>query len=359
MGVPSQRIYDDIHDANLDKYAKQLRKHYLETIKAMSNIATGLNLNANNEFYFRNNPEVSQEVNKLLKQLNSKVYGTTVEGINSEWDLAVEKNNELAQYVYGKTLEDLPTQYRDKYFSNNAKARQNFVQRKIKGLKLSDRVWGNTKQFKTQLELALEAGIGKGKSAAAIATDITKDLNEPGKLFRRIKDKKTGVLRLSKAAKAFHPGQGRYRSSYKNALRLAANETNFSYEGSQYEKRKQQDFIVGVEIKVSPRHNESDDKGGISCSSLQGKYPKNFDFTYKWHVNCRCMTLHILKSEDELDEDLDKILAGNEPDTVSKNNVSGTPGNYNGYLKENKKKWENYKNQTRTFEANKDLPLLR
>ena len=29
-----------------------------------------------------------------------------------------------------------------------------------------------------------------------------------------------------KAAQAFHPGHGVYRSSYKNALRLAATETN-------------------------------------------------------------------------------------------------------------------------------------
>jgi len=197
----------------------------------------------------------------------------------------------------------------------------------------------------------LEYGINKGQSAASIARDIKSYLNEPNKLFRRVKDEQ-GVLRLSKAAKAYNPGRGRYRSSYKNAFRLTRNETNFSYEGAQYAKNQQQDFVVGIEIKVSPSHNPADDKGGISCLSLEGKYPKDFDFTYKWHVNCKCTSFTILKSKEELDSDLDKILAGEKPNTPSKNSIYDKPENFNKYIVDNPKK---FKNPGRTFEANKDL----
>jgi len=160
------------------------------------------------------------------------------------------------------------------------------------------------------------------------------------------------VLRLSKAAKAYSPGQGRYRSSYKNALRLTANETNFSYNGSELEKRKQQDFIVGVKIKTTPGYTSSVDKGGIVCGDLQGIYPKGFDFTYKWHVNCRCISLNVLKTREEIDNDVDRILAGKEPLTTSENSVNKKPANYTKYLKDNKNTYKNWKNPPRTFENN-------
>lgn len=56
--------------------------------------------------------------------------------------------------------------------------------------------------------------------------DLRNYLQHPDVLFRRVRDQH-GILRLSQAAKDYHPGQGVYRSSYKNARRLTATETNF------------------------------------------------------------------------------------------------------------------------------------
>lgn len=352
MPIPSQRAFDALHNRNLEKYTRQLRKLYLEVIREVAKLAVPLSLNAKNAFYFRNYSRVNEKVNKLLKSLYTEVYGSTVSGIHSEWDLAVNKNNELTNYVFGKDLDKLPVYYRTKYLSNNDAARRNFVFRKDNGLGLSDKIWNNTRQLKAELELALELGIGKGKSAESMATSVTRYLNDPEKLFRRVRSKPDGPLRLSKAAKAYNPGQGRYRSSYKNAFRLTRNETNFSYQASQQEKIKQQDFIVGIKIRTSPQHNPASDKGGISCISLQGRYPKDFDWTYKWHVNCICLSLNILKTRTELDQDTTNILSGGEPNTPSKNQVSKTPGNYNNYVKNNTKKWANWKNQPRFVVSN-------
>jgi hypothetical protein len=352
MAIPSQRKYDKKHLKRIEQYAAKVRAAYIEALKEVSKLSVGLSLNKNDEFYFRNHKRLNQKVNKLLKKMFDEVYGTTVQGIKSEWDLAIEKNNELARYVFGVELKDLPVQVRDQYFSNNAAARRAFIARKDNGLKLSQKVWRNTTQFKKELELALELGIGSGKSAQSIAGDVRKYLNDPDMLFRRIREKPDGELRLSKAAKAYSPGQGRYRSSYKNALRLTRNETNFSYERSQGEKREQQSFIVGVEIKVSPSHNPADDQGGVPCIQLQGKYPKDFDFTYKWHVNCKCQSFNIMKTREELDQDVGRILQGKEPTEKSVNKVTKRPAAYTKYKKENKQKWESYKNFPRTFDSN-------
>ncbi len=346
MAVPSQRKYDGKHNNNLKKYAKEIRLAYLYIIKQVAKLTYKLNLNDNDEFYFRNHSSVNKKINKLLQQLYSNVYGTTVLGANTEWDLAVEKNNEIANYVFGKDIDLLPKSYINKYFTTNAGARISFVSRRTDGLNLSDRVWRNTRQFKKELELALELALGEGKSASTIAKSIQGYLNEPDRLYRRVRDEK-GVLRLSKAAKAYNPGRGINRSSYKNALRLARNETNFSYEDSQQQKRSQQDFIVGVRIKVSPSHNPADDKGGICCSCLQGNYPKGFNWTYKWHVNCKCQSYNIIKTRKELDADNELILEGKVPNTSSKNQVNKIPKKYNKYVSENKDKWKNWKNKPR------------
>lgn len=346
MPIPSQRKYDEIHAKNVEKYSRQIKTAYRDIIDEISDITYRLKLNPNNEFYFRNNPEVSRKVNELLQQLYDEVYGVTVNGINQEWGLAVNKNNELAIYAAGNSLAELPDEYKVKWFTNNDDALKAFIRRKEKGLGLSDRVWNNTKRLKYEMELALEVGIKEGRSAANLAREVKGYLNEPDKLFRRVRDK-NGVLRLSKAAKAYNPGQGVYRSSYRNALRTARNEVNFSYEASNGEKRKQQDFIVGVEIRTSPSHNPADDKGGVSCIDLQGKYPKDFDFTWKWHVNCRCLSLNILKSRSEMDDDVDRILTGKEPLKKSVNSVIKNPESFNNYVKDNNSKWKNWQNKPR------------
>jgi len=351
MSIPSQRKYDKIHALNVQRYGKKIKTYYRKLINEVSGLTYNLSLNPNDEFYFRNNPKVSKKVDDLIKQLNYDVRGITVDGINTEWGLAVNKNNELAIYAAGDKLAELPDTYKEKWFTNNDKARKAFLARKNKGLGLSDKIWKNSKQVKYELELALDVGIKDGRSAANLSREVRGYLNDPNKLFRKVKDDK-GVLRLSKAAKAYHPGAGKYRSSYKNALRLTSNETNFSYNASDFEKRKGQDFIVGVRIKTSPGYTRSVDKGGIVCGDLQGDYPKGFDFTYKWHVNCRCISLNILKTKDELDNDANRILTGKEPLKRSKNLVNKKPANYTGYIKDNKKKWSNWQNQPRTFENN-------
>lgn len=342
MSKPSQRRYDEIHSRNLERYSKEIRKLYLEIIKDIAKLSSSLKLDANSEFYFSKNKAVNRKVNELLIALSQDVYGVTVAGIDTEWGLAVDKHNELATYAFGDDLAELPDEYKLKYLTVNNKARKAFIDRKVNGLKLSDRVWNNTKQLKKELELALELTISKGKSAASSARIIQRYLNQPNRLYRRVRDEK-GVLRLSKAAKAYHPGQGVYRSSYKNALRVTRNETNFSYEVSQSEKRQQQDFVVGVEIKTTPTYSPEDDKGGINCRALEGKYPKNFDWSSKWHVNCKCSSYTIIKTREELDKDTDRILAGKKPNTPSKNAVDENPASFNRYIEENQDKWKNWK----------------
>ena len=161
---------------------------------------------------------------------------------------------------------------------------------RVSGLGNSVRVWriGTEKLIGSYVQ----EGLATGRSAAGMARDLKQFLREPDKRFRRVRDPETGKLKLSNPAKDYHPGRGVYRSSYKNALRLARNEINIAYRHSQYERIQGMKFVLGIKVNLSPSHPRYD-----ICDELQGVYPKEFRFV-GWHPNCLCyVTTELLPRE--------------------------------------------------------------
>ena len=168
--------------------------------------------------------------------------------------------------------------------------------------------------------------------------DIRQYLRKPNELFRRVRDEH-GQLHLSKRAAAYHPGQGVYRSSYKNARRLTATETNMSYNTSDHLRWQQLDFVVGIEVRLSGNHTCLGGDGKPHeftdiCDELAGKYPKTFKFT-GWHPQCRCIAISILKTQEEMDADTQKILNGEPIDGDSVNTVVDVPQAFKDWIGEN------------------------
>ena len=201
---------------------------------------------------------------------------------------------------------------------------------------LSERVWNYTGQFKEEIEMALDLGIRSGKSAAEMSRDERQYLRYPDKLFRRVRDEH-GNLRLSKAAKAFHPGQGVYRSSYKNALRIAATETNMAYRTADYLRGQQLDFVVGIQVKLSGNHTLNGRPFVDICDELAGMYPKDFKFV-GWHPLCRCHSIKILKTEEEFFADEQRLLAGEELGGESVNRVGDVPPRFKEWVRDNRER---------------------
>ena len=137
----------------------------------------------------------------------------------------------------------------------------------------------------------------------------------------------------NKNAKAFNPGQGVYRSSYKNARRLAATETNMAYRTADYLRWQQLDFVVGIDIEPSATNHPKPD----ICDDLKGKYPKDFKFT-GWHPHCRCHVTSILKTEKEMADDNRRILAGEEITPNSKNTISDVPNGFKERMRDNEQR---------------------
>lgn len=314
----------------MNLYARQIDAIYQSTVREVVSIGTTTtsNFNPDKPFVFSDYPNIQDRIKKLLNGLKNNIQTVVLNGVDAEWTLANNKNNELCNFVFGEAAKKLSREQERKYYKNNHTAREAFKARQVNGLNLSDRVWNYSKQFKAEIEMGLDLGLRDGLSAADMTRDLKQYLKYPDKLFRRVRDEH-GQLHLSQAAKAFNPGQGVYRSSYKNALRLTRTETNIAYRTSDYTRWQQLDFVVGIEIHTSNNHPIAD-----ICDELAGRYPKDFKFT-GWHPQCRCYATSILKTPEEMEADNERIMNGDRLDGESENAVRDVPDNFKSWLADN------------------------
>ena len=288
----NSKQYDRQQAKGQNRARQSLDRLYGQFCKQVARIgeATGF-ADAERELYMSDYPAAQKQLEKLLQSFASDITTTTREGIEDAWNVSDTKNNALLKEV-GRGV-TLPAHLRDTVRKSSEKALAAFLARKHEGMGLSERVWKVVEPLRGQTELALELGLSQGKSAAALSRDVRDYLLNPDKLFRRVRDK-DGVLRLSKAAAGYHPGQGIYRSSYKNALRLTVTETNMAYRSADYAQWANMDFVLGIEVKPSGNHPVAD-----ICDELQGRYPKDFMFT-GWHPWCRCFATPVLADRKEM-----------------------------------------------------------
>ena len=335
--------YDKQHLRNLTAYERQVDAIYRAAVKEAAALGLSIrDLDPTRLFSFSDYPITRKRLESLLESLKSGLSAVIVNGVNHEWTLANNKNNELCRQVFGDNVGKLSNAQYRRYFKNNEEARDAFLARKVQGLNLSDRVWKYTNQFKEEIELGLDIGLRSGKAAERLQKDLQLFLQHPDMLFRRVRDEH-GQLVLSKRAAAFHPGRGVYRSSYKNARRLAATETNIAYRSADFARWQDLDFVVGIRVVRSNNHpvedicDELSAPVGSKAVKGQGCYPKDFKFT-GWHPHCRCHAETILKTEEEMMRDNERLLKGEEPLKESVNTVTGVPQEFTSWLKDNKER---------------------
>ena len=232
------------------------------------------------------NQGIESAVDRELLNLESMLYANISAFQKDGWDRAERKNDDfISQFIKGMSISSAT---KDGMFTHSLsafEALKNDID--SNGLRLSDRVWNITQQTKSQLEFYLDSGVVAGRNSNGISSDIRQILQNPQKRFRRIRNEK-GELVLSQPMKDYHPGQGVYRSAYKNALRTSATTTNTAYRSADYERWSKQDFILGIEI-----HRSANNRGPCKiCDAMVGKYPKTFKFT-GFHPFCICFATPI------------------------------------------------------------------
>lgn len=325
--------FDLNHYRTTEQYAAAVQALFDRVTLAMAESAARRKIDSDKPFSFDDYPEVKAELKKIVGQLATQLQTTIESGSKNQWLFACEKNDGFIASIMDTSK--LSKARLKKMQDRNLDALSTFQGRKVGGMDLSQRVWRYVGQYRDQLETALDVGLGEGRSAQELARDVKKNLRDPDRLFRRVRDKR-GNLVLSKAARAFHPGQGVYRSSVKNAQRLTRSEINMAYRESDFLRWQQLDFVVGFEIHRSNHEPLCKCK---MCDRLQGRYPKTFKFK-GWHPQCMCYAVPILMDEETFDEnelgDLKAALRGTEyKKKQAKNLVTDVPDGFKEWVAEN------------------------
>lgn len=336
-------------------YAANVRIIYQQAFERIINLVKGTELEDGKPFSFADYG-YSEEVTPILRDMYSRVYQIIRGGVEKEWLASNENNDALVKSVFGE--QSIKDNHFARFFKRNKEAMDAFFARKSGdgGLNLSQKVWRYTGMFRDELENTLDLAIGEGVPANRLAAQIKKYLQDPDKFYRRFRikvgedengqpiygrkwkrrvwDKEANSYKwVDDSPKHFHPGRGVYRSSARNAQRLARTETNIAYRTADFERWEQLDFVVGIEIKLSNNHPVSD-----ICDDLKGVYPKTFCWK-GWHPNCRCYQVPVLAKQEELDEMLDKILDGDNPATVEcEEKVKELPSQFTGWMQDNEQR---------------------
>ena len=375
--MPKKKIDDD-------KAAKMLfsrTEHYADNVRRLYATATDelLKLSAIKEsngvsavFSFSDSKRLSEQANAILRALYSGVYNEIKGGVIAEWENANKSCDALITSIFGKKVKE--DNHYARYFARNKESVDVFFKRKSEygGLNLSQRVWKYVGDFKTEMEMALSVAMGEGKSAATISREVRKYLQRPDMMFRRFRvktgeqdifdadgnivgkepvygrvwkrkvvDAVTGnVSWQTVSLKDYSFGRGVYRSSYKNAMRLARTETNMAYRSADQERWRQLDFVIGYRVVLSDNHPEPDICNDLSAKrgekGSRGVYPK--DFVFKgWHPQCRCYVVPILADEKEFDKIQEAIL-NDEPIPESKSVIREPNKYFQDWWKKNKKR---------------------
>ena len=308
--------YDRQHLKHLSAMDRRIDQLFDETLKRLASYGIFLDKPLGDQpFSFADYPEVQRIIDGIFEEFRQSVEVTITKGLEWEDNLSASKTTDLASR-YGVAVAQQRSQ-----------AVAGFAKRKVGGLDLSERVWNITDTFEQEVETAMDIALRDGTPANRLATDLKQYLKHPDKLFRRVRDEH-GQLQLSKRAKEFHPGQGVYRSSYKNARRLAVTETNMAYHKADNERWRQLDFVLGYEVQVSGTNPNV----CPLCVELAGKYPKEFEFV-GWHPHCRCHAVPIMEDIDSFQARQEALLRGERIPATGQ--VTEPPKNFTDHLKDN------------------------
>jgi hypothetical protein len=283
--MPGLSFYDKQHIQKITAQQAVIANIFNQFILSVSPYLHKWSDAGKNNVWIRNQ-RIESAVDRELLNLESMLYANISAFQKDGWERAERKNDDfISQFIKGMSISSATKDGMFSHCLSAFEALKNDID--ANGFKLSDRVWNITQQTKSQLEFYLDSGVVAGRNSNGISSDIRQILQNPQKRFRRIRNEK-GELVLSQPMKDYHPGQGVYRSAYKNALRTSATTTNTAYRSADYERWSKQDFILGIEI-----HRSANNRGPCKiCDAMVGKYPKTFKFT-GFHPFCICFATPI------------------------------------------------------------------
>lgn len=343
-----------------EAYAEKVRLMFAKTVndilalnKTMPTLDEGVMYSFDGESIKK-----QKEVEALLRRLHSAATMAIQQGISLEWEQANQECDKLIKSAFGKKVLESPEF--NAWTGRNTAARDAFLNRSENGLNLSDRVWKSVRQLRDEMEVAMTVSIGEGESSSSMSRKVREYLNNPDDMFRRfrykkgekdiidpetgevtgkemvwgkkwkkrIKDEATGKYKwIDYDRDDYKTGSGVYKSSAKNAMRVARTETNIAYRRADNARWQDMDFVLGQRVQLSKNHPRKD-----ICDKLQGDYPKDFVFD-GWHPQCFCFCTPILIDEDEMAKVTEALLRGEKYEPKGRQ-ITDYPDDFKDWVRE-------------------------
>jgi len=297
------------HLARTEGFVRNVQQIFDFFNKKAARIALSTDFDPEKEFKWADFPAIKSRLNTLTSDWVKSLNLTITSGIRAEWSESNKVHDDtLKRFFDAHTYTQQKKKGVRKYFEYNKDAVESFIERKTKGLNLSERLWNLREDYKNELEAAIATGIEKGTSAAQLSKKLSQYLKDFPKLQNDYSEKFGKQVDI--------------KNCENNAARLARTEINMSYREAEWQRWQNEDFVVGYEIKRSGTPYPCP-----VCEALQGKYPKDFKWN-GWHPNCRCYQIPILKTEEE-------FWADEGGSTKSKNEITDMPDNFKDWVKDN------------------------
>lgn len=163
----------------------------------------------------------------------------------------------------------------------NSEAMDHLMKTQYGGITLSNRVWDISWDAEKRIRNRVNTAVLLGESVDTLATDLKRYLRNPNARFHRVR--KDGKLVLSKAAKAYHPGRGVYRSAFQNARRVARTEMARAYNEGTIRYVSGKKWLKGYISHVGSNNPAPYD------AEVDGKFfTKSDPPNIPYHPNCMC-----------------------------------------------------------------------
>lgn len=288
---------------------------------------------------------LNNQLEAVRKNFQEKFNNVIVASMMQEWLSAHRLNDELFKTAYPNLDKD---EYAHLYRRNvalwsNLKNRQLF-----EGRTLSGRVWELSHQFKRDIVDTIQIGIENGDSAREMAIRLeryTLDAREKLIDIDKLTNREIHSEMIRKINR--NKKKGSLGSTFKDAKRLAGNETNISYREAEQDRWRGMIEVLGYEIELSNAHPCED-----ICDELKGIYPKWFRWN-GWHPLCLCYQIPILMDEKDVIENAKRRLRGEAP--LQKGLIKDIPEKLKQWIDRNREKAKGWSSEPYFIKDNKHL----
>ena len=301
------------HRIRVGLFDKDVEDIFAKALGKVLPLLRGITLKEGEVFRWSDYPALRKVLDSATGGLEKGLKRLFEKAIEQEYNRGLQNKISAQNIFYGSGMQKVLAAQQKVLEAQRGKAVNAYLNRVNTGnFSLSGRIWKIGEQAKKDMATAIKAGLEDGLDYRQLARSVKEFLIDPNRLFRRVRGK-DGLLHLSNAAKNYHPGQGVYRSSVRNAQRIARTETNMAYRRAECDSVQVDPFVLGIRINLSANHTTKLPNGKVVaftdiCDELSNQdYPSDFKFT-GWHPHCRCYITYIMVPQDEAMEMIRKGL---------------------------------------------------